>query len=228
MDNVHEGHRERLRERYIKSGFESFAQHEVLEFLLFYGLKIKDTNPLAHALIKRFGSVANVLNADLDELARVDGVGMNCAILINMLPKIFGIYQRESNQNEKKVSLKGTQAAGEFAKTLFLGQSYEAVYLISMNSKNQLIAADLIHEGSFDEVIIKVDQIIRQAMLRRAAKAVLTHNHPGGSENPSNSDRVVTDKIQDALNIMNIELFDHIIVYGNGFTSFRENNYLRI
>ena len=224
-NNIHSGHRERLRERYIKDGLSSFEEHQVLELILFYSVARKDTNELAHHLLKKFGSLSGVLDASPEELLEVEGIGKNSAVLLNMLPSVFKRYTR--SQLEKKPVLNSTVSAGIYACTLFSGMPYETFFVISLNSMGEVISARKIAEGTIDEVAAYPRKVVEAAVLAKAHSVILAHNHPGGNPQPSQEDIDATGAIADALRLVDIPINDHIVVCGSTYTSFKEKHIIR-
>lgn len=210
--SIHAGHRERIRERARQEGLAAFCEHEVLELLLTYAIPQKDVNPLAHELVARFGSLANVLDADEEELMRVQGVGRNAALLLSMMPQLMRYYQTNS-LGEKPVVMNLAQAYACCA-PLFLGAKHEYLYMISLNKGGRVLHVSLLHTGTVDQVSL-YPRIVVQTALRHGAHAVLlAHNHPGGSLEPSFSDRRATENVAHALSLLSIKLIDHLVFSG--------------
>lgn len=206
----HEGHRQRIRERFQKDRFESFQPHEILELLLTYALPRRDTNPIAHRLMDRFGSLHAVLEADVHELMQVSGIGENAATLISMLLPLFRNYEK-SKRTQKRV-LANFQQTGELCTSLFRGVTNEQFYVISLNAKLELLGIDLISEGTPNQVPVLPRTVVDALMRRHATGAVLTHNHPGGSTLPSQQDVDITSLIAGVLSPLEIHLYDHVLV----------------
>ena len=140
MENLHEGHRKRMKERFIKSGLDDFAPHNILELLLFYSIPRGDTNPVAHRLIDTFGSLSGVFDATPEELAKVDGVGENSAILISMIPQIARKYLEDKADTANIVG--GCSDIGAFLLPKFVGRTNEALMMVSIDNKNKIIHAE--------------------------------------------------------------------------------------
>jgi len=224
MGNIHNGHRKRLKNRFLNDGLDGFDEHQVLELLLFFSIPYKDTNDLAHLLIKKYGSLWNVLESDYNDLIANDGVGSATATLFKLIPEISRKYFK--NKWGEKPEIKSTKDAGEFAIALFMGHIYEVFYLISLNNRNKVNFSAVIHEGTINESIVYPRIVVELALRHQSANVILAHNHPGGSLNPSNSDIELTKKIVQVLNLISINVFDHIIVSGDKFFSFAENGLL--
>ena len=216
-DNIHSKHRERLRERYLKDGIDSFEPHQVLELVLFYAIPRKDTNNLAHELLNRFGSLSGVFEAPVEDLCQVEGIGMGTAVYLNMFSQIIRKY--EEDKGKSKVDLTDPKDVGAFCVSLFKGRIYECLFLISLNSQNHLINCEKIVEGTVSEAVVYPRNIVHIALSSNASKVIIAHNHPGGTTTPSTEDMAITTKIKAALNIVGVELCDHIIVSGNSYES---------
>ncbi|NLT95670.1 MAG: DNA repair protein RadC [Clostridia bacterium] len=220
MENLHKGHRKRVKERYLKEGLDGFADHQVLELLLFYAIPMKDTNELAHRMIKEFGSLAVLFEAHPREIARRCGVTENTAILISLIPSLSRRYF-QARWGDRPI-LNSSQKAGQYAVGLFAGRTYEAFYLICLDTQNRVIHAALVHEGTINEAPVYPRIIVETALRHQAHNVILAHNHPGGSLNPSQADIDVTEKIKRALEPIDIKVIDHIVVAGERFVSFAE------
>ena len=208
----HAGHRERLRARYLREGLNGFAPHEVLELLLTYAIPRADTNPMAHALMNRFGSLHAVLEASPQELEQVPGVGPQAATLLSMLLPVLRMYEQEKLLPRKRFS--NRQELTAYCRTLFLGAGCEQFYLLSFDAGMQLLAATCLSSGTPGEVSVSPRLIMQELMRRNAAAAVLTHNHPSGSPKPSQADLDITRDLLQTLRGVDIRLIDHIIIAG--------------
>lgn len=217
---IHEGHRSRVKARYLKEGMDSFEDHQVLEMLLFYAIPLKDTNELAHGMIKEFGSLAGLFEADPKDICNRSGVSENIAILITLIPSLSRRYLK-GKWGEKPV-LNSSSKAGDYAASLFTGRTYEAFYVICLDSQNRVNFADMVHEGTINEAPVYPRLIVETALRHQANSVILAHNHPGGSLQPSAADTEVTKRITTALDAISIKVVDHIIVAGDKYTSFAE------
>jgi DNA repair protein RadC len=215
---MHEGHRQRLRERYIKTGPDGFMEHELLELLLTYAIPRRNTNDIAHSLISRFGSLSSVLCADAAELSSIDGVGDSTAVFL----RLVGDAGRKAVQsNDRKAPLLGTPAAAvSFALELLAGERYESVYVVSLDKNMRLLHAERLLTGTLTEAPLYPRRVVESALHHRAHAVLLLHNHPSGDPSPSESDAQATEAVKKALNSIDIRLFDHIIVGRNAAYSF--------
>ena len=217
MENIHEGHRKRMKERFIKSGLDDFAPHNILELLLFYSIPRGDTNPVAHRLIDTFGSLSGVFDATPEELAKVDGVGENSAILISMIPQIARKYLEDKADTANIVG--GCSDIGAFLLPKFVGRTNEALMMVSIDNKNKIISCSVVAEGTVDSAKVSRRKIMEEAMKVKATRVILAHNHPCGVAVPSSEDVVMTKEIGRLFAQVGIELVDHIIVANDDYVS---------
>ncbi|MGD9559581.1 MAG: RadC family protein [Oscillospiraceae bacterium] len=221
---VHDGHRDRLRERFLKYGLGAFEAHAALELLLFYAIPRSDTNELAHALIEQFGGFSAVMDAPVEELMRVKGVGYKTAVMLKMMPEV-GAYYLQS-KTSPGVILDSTEKAGQFFIPKFMGKMREEVYLASLDNKRKVLrCVRLSEEGTVNAVRITIKRIVTEAVNTNATGVLLAHNHPGGVALPSISDKQVTYQAYQALHLINVQLVDHIIVADDDFVSMADSGY---
>ena len=213
------GHRARLRERLLKGGAEALADYEVLEYLLFAGMRQGDTKPVAKALIARFGSLAGVLNADPSALQQVKGVGETSAAAL----KSVSIAARRMARSEltAKPVLSSWQALLDYLAIDMAHLTKERVRVLYLDSKNRLIDDYHHTDGSIDEAAIHPREVIGRAMDVGASALILVHNHPSGNPEPSRADVQITKKIAEAGHHMGVQVHDHVIIGREGHVSLR-------
>jgi len=222
--NVHEGHRARKKLQFMENGLDAFAEHEVLELLLYYAIPRRDTNPIAHALLEKFGTLDAVFAAPQEELMRVDGVGENAAALIRL---ILPLYRRiRLSASSAETILNSTEKAGAFFLDRFAGERTEVMYQACLDAKGKLLSVQKLSTGDVSFVHADIRTIVENALLCRASAVLLAHNHPSGVALPSESDNAVTLLIQQVLQSVGVVLFDHIIVADDDFVSLRQNGLL--
>lgn len=207
---MHEGHRKRMRDRFIHEGLEGFADHEALELLLFYAKARGNVNPLAHDLLETFGSLKGVLEARPEQLTTVKGVGEETAALISFMVPMFRKYQESVLQERRYI--RHRHAAAEYCRTLLTGLRTERFYVISLSADMKVLGQRAVGEGSLTEVPAYPRLVVETALNYNAYGVLLCHNHPGGNARPSPEDVAVTRSIQQVLAQLNIALLDHIIV----------------
>ncbi len=222
--DIHKGHRERVRKRFLKEGISVLDDHQVLELLLFYVHKVKDTNPIGHKLINKFKSLEGVFAAGYDELCSVEGINEAGAALIMLIGQLRNRLSLSNIQN--RVRLETVSQAGEYCMNFFKDLPNERMILISLNSKKEVIASDIISDGNSNATVVDVRKILEFALLRKAAGVVLSHNHPGDTTHPSASDVAVTERIIRVLEGINIAVIDHIICNDDSYESMSERGFL--
>lgn len=220
----HAGHRERLRKRYAENGFAGFAEHEILELLLTFAIPRVNTNPQAHRLIDRFGSLTGVLEADQKELQAVEGIGPQAATLLSMMLPLLREYQQKKLLPRVRLGSYADLAA--YCRTLYLGIGHEEFYVLSLDADLRLLAAKRIARGTPTEVNALPRQVLEELLQNRAACAVISHNHPSGSAQPSQEDVDITLAIESVLNGVGIRLYDHILIAGSQEYSFTRHHML--
>jgi DNA repair protein RadC len=222
---LHTGHRTRMRERYLNDGgLDSFADHQVLELLLYYCIPRRDTNEIAHKMINEFGSISTLVDAHPKEIIKRCKVSENTAILVSMVPKLAKRYFQ--SKWEKNTRLVSSQTAGQYLIDLFADRNNEAFYLLCLDAQRRLNYAALISEGTVDETAVYIRNMVQYALLHNAVSVVLSHNHPGGSVTASGSDIEATRQIIRTFEMLEISVLDHIVIAGNKYFSFAENGEL--
>ena len=219
--NLHEGHRQRLKERFIKNGLADFEDHNILELLLFYAVPRNDTNELGHRLLKTFGSISNVFDAPIEALCKVEGIGVHTATLIKLIPQICNIYNIDKAENIKIINTPAD--AGAYFIPRFMGKMEEEVHVLLLDDKKKLIQSEMISKGTISAAALSIRKIVDAVLRNNATGVVIAHNHPAGVAIPSTQDIAVTRKIYIALKSMDIKLLDHIIVAGDDFVSMQES-----
>lgn len=217
MENIHEGHRKRMKERFMKSGLDDFAPHNVLEFLLFYSIPRGDTNPIAHRLIDAFGSLSGVFDATPEELVKVSGVGESTAILISMIPQMARKYLEDKADAVNVVG--GCGDIGAYLLPKFVGRTNEALMMVSIDNKNKVISCSVVAEGTVDSAKVSRRKVMEEVMKVKATRVILAHNHPRGVAVPSAEDVAMTREIGRLFSQVGIELVDHIIVADDDYVS---------
>ncbi|NLB78568.1 MAG: DNA repair protein RadC [Clostridiaceae bacterium] len=222
--NVHEGHRSRIKERYKDEGLDNFSDHEVIELLLFYSIPQRDTNTLAHRMIKEFGTLHDLLEADPRDIERRCKVSLNTAILVSMVAPLSRRYLKQKWGNRPIINSSTT--AGNYTLSLFAGRIYECFFVICLDSQNHVNHSALVHEGTINEAPVYPRIIVETVLRHKANSIILAHNHPGGSLKASGADIDVTRKICQAMKTISINVVDHIIVAGDRYFSFAEQGLL--
>lgn len=219
--SIHDGHRQRLKERFVKEGLDNFQQNQVLELLLFYCIPRRDTNEIAHNLLKRFGSLSGVVEATVDELKKVPGMGENAAVFLSLLNAFSRYYQ--VNRVSDAVILPTIEKCGEYLTPLFTGRRNETVFLLCLDAKCKVICCREVGEGGVNTASVPIRRIVEIALGVNASSVVLAHNHPNGLALPSADDIHTTKRLAQALQTVNIELIDHVIVADEDYVSLAQS-----
>ena len=213
--NEHVDHRQRMKDRFLENGLDIFDEHQVIELLLFFGIPRRDTNVIAHRLIKRFGSLRDVLDAPYEELLTVDGIGEHAATLIKLSAELSRRYLLSESLDTERFDT--VDKLGKFLINLFLGKRNEEVYLLTFNGKMEMLSCDKLADGLSNLVSFSVKPLIESAILTHASGIVLAHNHPGGIASPSGSDISLTDQLMYMCDQISIPLIEHFVVAGNSY-----------
>lgn len=224
-ENLHTGHRERLRKRFLEEGIDSFEEHQVLELLLFQVITRGDTNTTAHRLIQRFGSLSAVLEADPKDVATVDGIGEKAAAFLAMIPQVTRRYYHDRVLRDRP-KLNSSDLVAEYLIPLMAGRPEEVFYVLCLDTQCRVLYPALISEGTVKEAAVYPRHVVEVAIRHRAASVVFAHNHPAGTTTPSPQDHNLTKLLIQALGPLDIKVLDHIIVAGNRAYSFASEGVL--
>lgn len=215
--SIHNGHRERLRQRFRKEGLTNFAPHEVLELLLYYCIPRADTNGIAHRLIQRYKTIGRVLQASEKELQMFEGIGENATFFLSLLNAANRYINVE--QATQNCILNNLREYGQYLKPLFDGLNCETVYLLCLDAKGMVLGHHKISDGSSVSTALNVRKIVDIALTSNAASVILAHNHPGGIPFPSKMDRDATLYLANILQSIEVAFVDHIIFSGEDYLS---------
>ena len=218
---THDGHRERLKKRFLNSP-DSFENHELLELILFYAIPRKNTNETAHKLLDRFGSVKGILDANIEALVEVDDIGPNVALYIKALAKLLSKY--EYTEKKSDGILKTPATLNIFLKSLFVGTQNETSYLLLFDNSKKLLLCEKVGEGYSMEHTLSLRKIASSAISSNAAFAILAHNHPGGKAIPSGADIQATNRIKSLLESLGVVLMEHFIIADDECASILSKN----
>ena len=210
------GHRDRLRERFLKSP-EALPDYEILELLLFMAIPRRDVKPIAKTLIDRFKNINGVLNASLAELSGIEGISENTAIALKTI-QAAGLRLLQQNIMSRPI-LNSWQRLIEYCEAAMANK--EHFRLLFLNKKNEVIADEVQQSGTVDHTPAYPREIMKRALELGATALILVHNHPSGDPTPSDADVQMTKAIQAAAAPFEIVIHDHLIVSRNGTTSFK-------
>ena len=221
--NLHEGHRDRLRNEFLNLGEnQTMHDHKLLEMLLFYAIPRKDTNEIAHMLIDTFGSFSAVFDADVEALAEIKGMTKNAAVLIKSVLPIARMYLEGRSDDVKCV--KTFEDIGSYLLLKYFGIKSETSSLLCLKGKGEIISFEIISDGDLDSTGISIRTVIETVIKTSATAVVLAHNHPSGIALPSAQDIAVTKMVADALNVISVNLVDHIIIANNDYISMAQSS----
>lgn len=219
VSSDHAGHRARLRQRLFDGGPEALLDHEVIEYLLAAAVPRVDTKPVAKALLRQFGSVGGVFAADPEALKQIDGVGDTAAAAIKIV-EAAALRLLRARVEDRPV-LGSWQALLDYLQAEMAHRPIERVRALYLNSRNVLIADELLSEGTIDETAIYVREVMQRALHNKASALILVHNHPSGDPSPSRQDIDLTRAIAEAGKPLNVTLHDHLIIGASGHASLR-------
>jgi len=221
MEKFNRGHRKRLRERFISSGFSGWHDYEILELALTFVIARKDTKKTAKLLIAEFGDLKSVFNADIEKLKKIEGIKEGAAFFIFFL-KSLSVKYAELGMTEKR-KLSSPSDVLIFLKSAIGSSKDEIFYAIFLNSSNKILFYDAISRGVVNKSAVYPRKITELALKHNATSVIVAHNHPGGSCKPSQNDIIATEAVAKALGTVDISLLDHIIVADKNHYSFKDS-----
>ena len=224
MGGIHDGHRDRLRERFREHGLDNFSDVNVLEMLLCCIIPRVDVEPLAYSLIEHFGSLHAVFEATMEELRQVKGIGENAATMLRLIPQVSRRYliSRQSTQDV----LSDSRRAGEFLVPRFLYAREEIVLLVCLNAARRVICCRELSHGETNNAALSIRRVVEIALAQNSTSVILAHNHTSGLAVPSQEDVEATKEIAHALKLVNIELTDHLVIADDDYVSMADSGLL--
>lgn len=223
--SIHDGHRQRLKDRFRREGLDNFDELYVLELLLYYCIPQKDTNPLAHRLLDTFGTLAGVLDASAEELEKVEGIGKNTSTFLSLITQVGRYYQVK--RSEPGEILRNIEQCGNYLVPYFFGRERETVFMLCLDAKCKVLCCKKVGEGSVNSASIPIRRVVEMALAANATTVVLAHNHPSGLALPSADDIQTTHRVAAALEAVEITLADHIVVSRDDFVSIVQSQYYK-
>ena len=221
--NIHKGHRERVRQKFLKDGFSTATpDHEILEMLLFYSIPRQDTNPMAHNLINHFGGLTQLFEARPEDIMKVKGVSENTAVLIKMMLPVMQRYIERKNE-KTKITLDDYREFINYVMDIYIGKTNEVAMLFLFNNKKELVGKEIIAVGDVDSVSVSNRKIVEYVLKYGATCIVLAHNHPQGFAVLSAEDRKVTQSVKDAVRAIDVHIIDHIVIANGNYYSMRSD-----
>ena len=219
-----QGHRQRLRERFLANGLDGFHDYEVIEFLLTLATPRKDCKDAAKAAMARFKTLQGVLEAEPAELCKVEGIGPNNLFTLRLIKAIADRYLKKKLID--KDAINDSKALFDYLYHSIGDKKREFFKAIFLNSKNQVIAINTISEGTLTASSVYPREVIQAALSHAAAALIFAHNHPSGDPQPSLDDVAVTRQLVFAAKIMGMVVHEHIIIGENRYFSFADHGYI--
>lgn len=222
-DNVHSGHRSRVRKKFLDNGIDSFETHEVLELLLFYAVPMRNTSILAHKLLDSFGSISAIFDAPFDALVEA-GLTESQAVMLKLMPDITRLYIDDKHNNKSKVVDIDNLPDGIIRK--FIGRENENVLALLIDAKGKEVFCGIVSKGSLNDTSLPIRKIVDFSLRYNAKSVIVAHNHPSGVALPSKDDLDATVNLKNALDLIGVRLLDHYIVADNDCVSLAQSKIL--
>ena len=222
-DNVHSGHRSRVRKKFLDNGIDSFETHEVLELLLFYAVPMKNTSILAHKLLDSFGSISAIFDSPFDALVEA-GLTESQAVMLKLMPDITRLYIDDKHNNKSKVVDIDNLPDAIIRK--FIGRENENVLALLIDAKGKEVFCGIVSKGSLNDTSLPIRKIVDFSLRYNAKSVIVAHNHPSGVALPLKDDLDATVNLKNALDLIGVRLLDHYIVADNDCVSLAQSKIL--
>ena len=222
-----QGHRERIKEKFLKNGIDGFAEYEILELLLTYCIPRKDTKPIAKELLNKFKSLDNVFQADFDKLSAIDGLGKNSIVFLKLIGDLPSIIYKDELKNKKLIDKESLKISNKDILLKYLRnkigyEEIEKFYVLYLSSSNEVIEFEENSVGTLDRSSVYPREIYKKIINLNAKSIILAHNHPSDNITPSKCDIELTNEIAKGLKNFGALLIEHIIITKNSYFSFLE------
>lgn len=217
-----DGHRERIRNKYIKNGISAFQEYEILELLLTYAIPRKDTKKLAKNLLNKFGSIENLLKAKKEDLISIEGIGESSISFLKLIGELPNLLYENKLRNSDIISIKSKDTLLKYLRSAIAYEDVEKFYVLYLSTANELIACEEKSCGTLDKSAVYPREIFKDVIKYNAKAVILAHNHPSDSTKPSKSDLEITKEIAKGLENFDAVLLEHIIITKNSYFSFLE------
>jgi DNA repair protein RadC len=220
------GHRQRLRERFVKAGLDGFADYEVVELLLTLAIPRSDVKQPAKALLKKFGDLRGILDAPLEEVQQVSGIGSVTPVALRIIRETANLYLQQTA--EQAESLSDFEVLSRFWRSKIGALAHEVFQVGYLDSGLRLLrdGIETIEEGTTDRAAVYPRRVIEAALKRKAAVLVFAHNHPNGDVQPTEQDKTLTRALVLAASTVHIKVHDHLVVSADNVFSFRKEGLL--
>ena len=222
-----QGHRERIKEKFLKNGIDGFAEYEILELLLTYCIPRKDTKPIAKELLNKFKSLDNIFKADFDKLSAIDGLGKNSIVFLKLIGDLPSIIYKDELKNKKLIDKETLKISNKDVLLKYLRnkigyEEIEKFYVLYLSSSNEVIEFEENSVGTLDRSSVYPREIYKKIINLNAKSVILAHNHPSDNITPSKCDIELTNEIAKGLKNFGALLIEHIIITKNSYFSFLE------
>ena len=222
-----QGHRERIKEKFLKNGIDGFAEYEILELLLTYCIPRKDTKPMAKELLNKFKSLDNIFKADFDKLSAIDGLGKNSIAFLKLIGDLPSIIYKDELKNKKLIDKETLKISNKDILLKYLRnkigyEEIEKFYVLYLSSSNEVIEFEENSVGTLDRSSVYPREIYKKIINLNAKSIILAHNHPSNNITPSKCDIEITNEIAKGLKNFGALLIEHIIITKNSYFSFLE------
>jgi DNA repair protein RadC len=225
LQNRGQGHRQRLREKFLEGGLDRFSDEEIVEFLLTLGTPRRDVRPPARKALQRFGSLSKTLSAPIQQLMEIKGIGPTNAAYLNIAHQIAGRYLKD--KAKARAFFQSSQAVFDYLFHAMRDLKREIFKVLFLNRKNELILDQDVFFGTLTGSAVYPREIMALALENRAAALVFVHNHPSGDPYPSAEDRKVTRDLVWASRLLMIQVLDHVIIGHDTYYSFADENLIK-
>lgn len=216
------GHRQRLRERFLNAGLQGFHDYEVIELLLTLGTPRRDCKQAAKDALKKFGSLNAVLEADPKELQAINGIGPNNVFGLKLTQTVARRYLADRIIGQDIIT--SSDEVLDYLKHNLRDKTQEIFSVIYLNGRNEIIGMEELFYGSLTTSAVYPREVVKKVLKQNAAAVIFVHNHPSGNLNPSEEDIKITKKLKDAVATIDVKVHDHLIIAGNDYYSFADNN----
>ncbi len=221
MATQNEGHRQRLRNKFLKSGLEGFHDYEIIELLLTLGTPRKDCKQPARNALKKFGSLRGVLEADSQDLKGIKGIGDNNVFGLKIAQAVARRYLADRVIDQDFI--RSSDEVLEYLRHNLRDKEREVFMVIYLNGRNQIMGMEELFEGTLTTSAVYPREVVKRAIDHKAAALVFVHNHPSGNADPSQYDLTITKKLKEATAVIDVSVHDHLIIAGNDIYSFADH-----
>ena len=216
-----EGHRQRLRDKFLNSSLEGFHDYEIIELLLTLGTPRKDCKQSAKEALMKFGTLKAVLEADAVDLKTVRGIGDKNVFGLKIAQAVARRYLADSVVD--KDFIRSSKEVLEYLQHNLRDKNREVFMVIYLNGRNQIIKMEEVFEGTLSTSAVYPREVVKRALDNEAAALVFVHNHPSGNPKPSKEDLTITNKLKEAAQSIDVAIHDHLIIAGNEVYSFADH-----